>query len=144
MSTGLGVAPGYAGTVAAHPTGSRRADQPLDVRRWALGCRLVPYHQAWAEQRRLHEQRVTGEGSDTVLLLEHEPVYTAGKRTQPAERPVVRGSGFACAKAVHSAAYKGARLVSQSQYAYGVATVGRNLCGVRRWLNKGRQQQRGR
>ncbi len=71
-----------------HPTGSRRADQPLDVRRWDLGCRRVPYDQAWAEQRRLHQQRVTGEGNDTVLLLEHEPVYTAGKRTQPAERPM--------------------------------------------------------
>jgi len=49
---------------------------------------LVPYEQAWAEQRRRHAGRVAGESPDTVLLLEHPPVYTAGKRTLPEERPV--------------------------------------------------------
>ena len=48
---------------------------------------LVPYEQAWAEQRRLHELRVVGAQPDTVLLLEHPPVYTAGKRTEDWERP---------------------------------------------------------
>jgi lipoyl(octanoyl) transferase len=48
---------------------------------------LVPYDVAWAEQRRVHEARVAGELPDTVLLLEHPPVYTAGKRTAPEERP---------------------------------------------------------
>ena len=48
---------------------------------------LVPYDVAWAEQRRVHAARVAGELPDTVLLLEHPPVYTAGKRTSPAERP---------------------------------------------------------
>lgn len=48
---------------------------------------LVPYDVAWAEQRRLHAARVAGELPDTVLLLEHPPVYTAGKRTSPDERP---------------------------------------------------------
>ena len=48
---------------------------------------LVPYDEAWAEQRRVHAARVTGEAPDTVLLLEHPPVYTAGKRTAPEERP---------------------------------------------------------
>jgi lipoyl(octanoyl) transferase len=48
---------------------------------------LVDYQQAWDEQRRVHAARVTGDGSDTVLLLEHPPVYTAGKRTSPVERP---------------------------------------------------------
>ncbi len=48
---------------------------------------LVPYEQAWAEQRRLHEERVAGARPDTVLLLEHPAVYTAGKRTEPWERP---------------------------------------------------------
>ena len=48
---------------------------------------LQPYEAAWAEQRRLHAARVAGEIPDTVMLLEHEPVYTAGKRTALSERP---------------------------------------------------------
>lgn len=47
----------------------------------------VPYDEAWEWQRRLHARRVAGEIDDTVLLLEHPPVYTAGKRTEPNERP---------------------------------------------------------
>ena len=47
----------------------------------------VPYEDAWAWQRRLHAERVAGSRPDTVLLLEHPPVYTAGKRTEPWERP---------------------------------------------------------
>jgi lipoyl(octanoyl) transferase len=48
---------------------------------------LVPYEDAWARQRELHARRVAGEGPDTLLLLEHPSVYTAGKRTEPHERP---------------------------------------------------------
>ena len=48
---------------------------------------LVPYEAAWAEQRRRHAARLDGTAPDTVLLLEHPPVYTAGKRTSPFERP---------------------------------------------------------
>jgi lipoyl(octanoyl) transferase len=48
---------------------------------------LVPYEEAWAQQRELHEARVAGTGPDTLLLLEHPPVYTAGKRTLRHERP---------------------------------------------------------
>ncbi|MBA2768533.1 MAG: lipoyl(octanoyl) transferase LipB [Sporichthyaceae bacterium] len=48
---------------------------------------LVPYEQAWDEQRRRHAARVAGSAADTVLLLEHPPVYTAGKRTSAFERP---------------------------------------------------------
>lgn len=47
----------------------------------------MPYLEAWARQRELHAARVAGEIDDTVLLLEHEPVYTAGKRTEAWERP---------------------------------------------------------
>ncbi|AYY13701.1 lipoyl(octanoyl) transferase LipB [Actinobacteria bacterium YIM 96077] len=50
---------------------------------------LVPYERAWDEQRRLHAARVADDTGDTVILLEHEPVYTAGKRTQPHERPLL-------------------------------------------------------
>jgi len=49
---------------------------------------LVDYQDAWDEQRRVHAARVTGDVPDTVLLLEHPPVYTAGKRTLDIERPV--------------------------------------------------------
>jgi lipoyl(octanoyl) transferase len=48
----------------------------------------VPYLDAWQRQRELHAARVTDEIGDTVLLLEHDPVYTAGKRTEAWERPV--------------------------------------------------------
>ncbi len=48
---------------------------------------LVPYADAWQLQRALHAARVAGAVPDTVLLLEHEPVYTAGKRTNSWERP---------------------------------------------------------
>ena len=49
---------------------------------------LMDYEQAWQWQRQLHAQRVVGEIDDTALLLEHPAVYTAGRRTEPWERPV--------------------------------------------------------
>ena len=49
---------------------------------------LVDYREAWAEQRRLHDAVVAGTRPDTVLLLEHPSVFTAGKRTEPEDRPV--------------------------------------------------------
>jgi lipoyl(octanoyl) transferase len=55
----------------------------------------VPYLEAWDRQRALHEQRVSDAIDDTVLLLEHDPVYTAGKRTEPWERPPTSGHGAA-------------------------------------------------
>ena len=48
---------------------------------------VVPYEQAWARQREIHAQVVAGTAPDTALLLEHPPVYTAGKRTEAWERP---------------------------------------------------------
>jgi lipoyl(octanoyl) transferase len=48
----------------------------------------VDYLQAWEEQRRLHEEVADGLAPDTVLLLEHPSVYTAGKRTEPFDRPM--------------------------------------------------------
>ncbi len=47
---------------------------------------LVPYDDAWRLQQAVHAQVVEG-AEDTTLLLEHPPVYTAGKRTDPWERP---------------------------------------------------------
>ena len=47
----------------------------------------MPYDDAWTLQQRLHDAVADGTEGDVVLLLEHEPVYTAGKRTEPWERP---------------------------------------------------------
>lgn len=47
----------------------------------------VDYLDAWQMQRELADARVSG-GPDTLLLLEHPAVYTAGKRTEDHERPV--------------------------------------------------------
>jgi lipoyl(octanoyl) transferase len=55
----------------------------VDIER--LGC--VPYEQAWKLQRRLVTERAEGRRPDTMLLLEHPSVYTAGRRTLPEERP---------------------------------------------------------
>ncbi|MGI8653324.1 MAG: hypothetical protein ACR2I7_11075 [Geodermatophilaceae bacterium] len=41
----------------------------------------VDYVQAWERQQHLHARRVDDRSPDTVLLLEHPAVYTAGKRT---------------------------------------------------------------
>ena len=53
-----------------------------------LGRRHVPYHEAWDLQRTVHAEVVAGTRTDTVLLVEHESVYTAGRRTSAADRPV--------------------------------------------------------
>ena len=53
----------------------------------------VDYQVAWARQRKLHERVVAGDVDETVLLLEHPPVFTAGKRTEPHERPPTPRSG---------------------------------------------------
>ncbi|MGA0065756.1 MAG: lipoyl(octanoyl) transferase LipB [Candidatus Nanopelagicales bacterium] len=58
----------------------------IDVRRLAQGN--VDYARAWDLQREVHADVVSGLAPDTVLLLEHSPVYTAGRRTEPFERPV--------------------------------------------------------
>ena len=55
----------------------------IDVRQ--LGT--VEYRTAWQLQRDLADARVAG-GPDTLLLLEHPPVYAAGRRTEPHERPI--------------------------------------------------------
>lgn len=61
----------------------RASAEPLDVRE--LG--LVDYLEAWDLQRRLADDRAEDRGRDTLLLLEHPSVYTAGRRTQPEDRP---------------------------------------------------------
>jgi lipoyl(octanoyl) transferase len=60
----------------------RSATTAIDVRQ--LG--VVEYDEAWQLQRELADARIAG-GPDTLLLLQHPSVYTAGRRTLPAERP---------------------------------------------------------
>jgi lipoyl(octanoyl) transferase len=62
---------------------TRSQPTAIDVRQ--LGT--VEYRTAWQLQRDLADARVAG-GPDTLLLLEHPSVYTAGRRTEPHERPV--------------------------------------------------------
>jgi lipoyl(octanoyl) transferase len=64
------------------------SEQAPDVRRLDLGTVRQAYLPVWHLQRELHAQRVADALPDTVLLLEHEPVYTAGRRTEPFERPL--------------------------------------------------------
>mgnify|MGYP000081189320 FL=1 len=53
-----------------------------------LSPNFVDYESAWQLQRSVHERVAKGEISDTVLLLEHASVFTAGKRTEAEERPM--------------------------------------------------------
>ena len=61
----------------------RSSDAPVQIKQ--LGT--LDYVAAWDLQRATADARVAG-GPDTLLLLEHPPVYTAGRRTESHERPV--------------------------------------------------------
>ncbi|MFL0579339.1 lipoyl(octanoyl) transferase LipB [Dietzia sp. 179-F 9C3 NHS] len=62
----------------------RRDPAELEIRR--LGT--AEYTPTWELQRTLATERADGLRGDTLLLLEHPPTYTAGKRTEPSDRPV--------------------------------------------------------
>ena len=59
------------------------AQPGVRLRRLGFGPDAVAYQDAWDEQRRTHAAVVDGSEPGTVLLLEHPPTYTAGKRTAP-------------------------------------------------------------
>lgn len=61
----------------------RAASDPVDV----VDVGVIDYLDAWERQRRLANARADATGPDTLLLLQHPPTYTAGKRTAPDERP---------------------------------------------------------
>ncbi|UKD55348.1 lipoyl(octanoyl) transferase LipB [Amycolatopsis sp. FU40] len=61
----------------------RIATEPLVVRE--VGT--IDYTEAWDLQREILAARADDAGPDTMLLLEHPSVYTAGKRTEPEDRP---------------------------------------------------------
>lgn len=52
-----------------------------------LNPSFVEYNEAWELQRAIHREVVDGERPETVILLEHQSVFTAGKRTEDSERP---------------------------------------------------------
>ncbi|CAM2824187.1 lipoyl(octanoyl) transferase LipB [Actinomyces slackii] len=59
----------------------------MERRDVGLGERLVPFHEGWELQRRVHAEVVAGALPSTLLLMEHEDVYTLGRRTHSWERP---------------------------------------------------------
>jgi len=59
----------------------------LDIVDLNLGSDVWDYHEAWELQRAHHADVVSGRSPNTVFMLEHEDVYTAGRRTEPHERP---------------------------------------------------------
>lgn len=58
-------------------------DVPLDIRQ--LG--RMDYQEAWDFQAELAAQRAQDEVGDTILVVEHPSIYTAGKRTMPEDMP---------------------------------------------------------
>ncbi|MBB4685177.1 lipoyl(octanoyl) transferase LipB [Amycolatopsis jiangsuensis] len=69
--------------MSSSSTSARAATEPVTVRE--LGT--VDYTEAWDLQREVLTARADETGPDTLLLLEHPSVYTAGKRTEPEDRP---------------------------------------------------------
>ena len=59
----------------------------MTVEHMGFGEAAVDYQIGWDLQRQVHANVVAG-SPDTVLLLEHSPVYTAGRRTESFERPL--------------------------------------------------------
>ena len=59
----------------------------VDIVVTGLSANSVPYIEALERQRALHADVVAGRAQDTVILLEHPSVYTAGRRTEPEDRP---------------------------------------------------------
>lgn len=60
---------------------------PLATEELGFAPVLSDYRRTWDLQKRYHEEVLAGSRPSTILLLEHSPVYTAGKRTEDHERP---------------------------------------------------------
>lgn len=70
-------------TAPAAERSCRAADDEVEVREVGM----IDYLDAWQLQRDLVNGRADGTHRDTMLLLQHPSVYTAGKRTEPGDRP---------------------------------------------------------
>ena len=55
---------------------------------WVAHLGAVPYLEAFELQRHLRDRRAAGDLPDLLLVLEHPPVYTKGKRTEPGDVPM--------------------------------------------------------
>ena len=67
--------------------GQRKLGKVSELVYLDFGASPVGYLEGWDLQRRVHSRRVADEIPDSCLLLEHAPVYTAGKRTAASDRP---------------------------------------------------------
>src|SRR5918999_2387933 len=74
------------------PSSSRRCDATsrsgVASELWVANLGQVPYREAVELQGRIRAARQADEVPDALLLLEHPPVYTKGKRTEPADLPM--------------------------------------------------------
>jgi lipoate-protein ligase B len=75
------------GAAPETPPGQAPATGRLVIVHAGFGTAAVPYLDGWDLQKRTHALRADEAIPDTVLLMEHQPVYTAGKRTGPLDRP---------------------------------------------------------
>lgn len=61
---------------------------PMAVLALDPGRHTTGYTQAWDLQRRIHDEVSAGDRPDTLVLVEHDEIFTAGSRTQPQDRPI--------------------------------------------------------
>lgn len=79
-------------SIAVTPTHTGAKDtgateiEAMQIERAGFGAHAVEYQRGWDLQRGIHASVVAG-APNTVLLLEHQAVYTAGRRTEDFERP---------------------------------------------------------
>jgi len=67
----------------AVPLLERASDSAIALSRHGL----VDYQKAWESQKAIHQDVVDGKRPNTLLLLEHPSVFTAGRRTEESEKP---------------------------------------------------------
>ncbi len=67
--------------------GNKLSHMALTMRTVGLDPDFVDYTRAWDLQKQVHADVLEGTAPSTVLLLEHSPTYTAGRRTEEHERP---------------------------------------------------------
>ena len=78
-------------TVPPVPSGSAFEDERARRELWTVHAGLIPYLEGVALQERLRAGRQAGAIPDTLLLLEHPPVYTRGRRTSASDLPMGEG-----------------------------------------------------